>query len=614
MWRLLGLVKSQRLINNHQKHIDGMPIPGKPTGAPDEIIKIEYIGEQKVIGIGTEHKTIILNGLMSHNSEYNGLLNLYYNNFQKFIEYNIRDVLIVEKLENKLGFIQLVLALAYDAKCNYIDVLGTIRPWDIIIHNYLLERNIVIPPNKQHSFSDDQLPIGGYVKQSQEGLHNWIVSIDLTSLYPHLIMMYSIGPDTFIKKSNAYYEIEKNNIILKNSPDNKNYCIAANGCLYKKNKQSFMAALMESKFKQRKFFKKKMLEAKKNGNEKDVILYHNAQYSRKILINSMYGSLLSLYNRWFDYNNGTAITSTGQLVAKFIGITLNNYLNDYFKTKDIDFIIAADTDSAYICLDKLAKQYPDKSMQEITKIIVNFCEKKIISYLNECFKHFADVSQAREQKLDIKLEKVSNRGLFTTKKRYILNILYDEGIYFDEPQIKITGMEAVRSSTPQICREHLKKAINIIMNEDESSLHKMVKEFKENFFNSPFEDIAFPRGINGMNKYHDTDALYKIRTPVHVRGSLLFNNLLEKYNIKNIQPIQNGDKIKFCYLKNRNPLHENIIASSGTLPEEFGLNMYIDYNLQFKKTFLEPLQNITKIIKWHTETTSLLSDFYGEYE
>jgi DNA polymerase elongation subunit (family B) len=587
--------------------LDYFELYKKFTFKNHESYRLDYIGQEE-LGEGKVDYT-----------EYSGLMDLYYNNFQKYIDYNIRDVVLVEHLEEKLGFISLVLALAYDAKCNYLDVLGTIRPWDIIIHNYLLERKIVVPPIKEHKLpttidendNEVQLAIpGGYVKESKEGLHEWVVSLDLTSLYPHLMMMFNIGPDTRIGISNAHYEIEGNDIVLKNPPEDQNCCITANGCMYKKDKQGFMASLMESKFKNRKLFKKKMLAAKKVANTRDAIIFHNKQYAMKIQLNSLYGSLLNLYNRWFDYNDGTSITLTGQLVAKFINKVLNNLLNEYFKTNDIDYIIAQDTDSAYICLEKLAEQHKGKSKKEIVKIIVEFCEKQIIPYLNECFERFSKVTNAREQKLDMKLEKVSNRALFTTKKRYVLNALFDEGIYYDEPKLEIKGLEAVRTSTPQICREYLKKSLSVIMNENEESLHKLVKDFKNIFLKSPFEDISFPRGVNGMDKYKDEEEIYIKGTPIHVKGSLLYNHLLKKYNIKDYQPIQNGDKIKFSYLKNPNPLHENVIASSGILPEEFKLKKFIDYNMQFKKTFLEPLQNITKIIRWNTEPTVSLSEFY----
>ena len=344
----------------------------------------------------------------------------------------------------------------------------------------------------------------------------------------------------------------------------------------------------------------------------EISLFHNKQYSKKTVINSLYGSLLNLYNRWFSYDNGTAITTSGQLSAKFIDHILNNFFNDYFKTKDIDYIVDQDTDSCFFSLKHFVKQSGEIDQRKIVELIVSFCEKKIIPYLNECFKQFAEETRAREQKLDIKLEKISSKALFTTKKRYILNVLYDEGIFFDSPQLKITGMEAVRSSTPQICRTYLKKSISVIMNEDEKTLHKLVKEFKESFMKLPFEDISFPRGVNGMDKYKDEDEIYIKGTPIHVKGSLFFNHLIKKHKVKNVQFIQNGDKIKFAYLKPSNPLHENVIASTGTLPTEFGLEKYIDYNMQFKKTYLEPLQNITRIIRWTTEPTVFLSEFYKE--
>ena len=553
--------------------------------------------------------------------EYSTLTELYKNNFQKYIEYNIRDVLIVEHLEEKLGFIALILALAYDAKCNYLDVLTTILPWDIIIHNYLLERKIVIPPFKPHALPttideegiEKALTIpGGYVKKSKEGLHEWVVSVDLTSLYPKLMEMYNISPDVRIGICDASYEIEDNSVVLKNPPINRDCCITANGCMYRRDKQGFMATLMNKKFENRKFYKKKMLEAKKAGNKKDAIIFHNKQYALKIQLNSLYGSLLNVFNRWFDYNDGSAITTTGQLVAKFINKVLNNFLNEYFQTINVDYIVAQDTDSAYICLKKFADYCKHKSQKEITETIVKFCEEEILPFLNTCFMEFAKATNAREQKLDMKLEKVSNRALFSTKKRYILNVFYDEGVYNSIPKLEIKGLEAIRSSTPQICREYLKKSFSIIMNENEDSLHKLVREFKIAFSKLPFEEMASPRTANGMEKYTDVSNIYKLKTPIHVKGSLLFNNLLKKYNIKDIHPIQSGDKIKFTYLREPNPLHNMVISSPGILPEEFQLTKYIDYNLQFKKTFLEPLQNITEIIKWNTEPTVSLYDFFKE--
>jgi DNA polymerase elongation subunit (family B) len=566
-------------------------------------------------------------------SEHGSLENLWKNDYQKFIEYNIKDAFLVERLEDKLKFIEQVISMAYDAKVNYIDIMSTVRPWDVIIHNYLLDQKIVVPPMTKHHMPRSL--DGGFVKDPKIGLSNWVVSFDLTSLYPHLIMGYNISPDTFLGTSNARYKLlDDGTIELQNPPANSKCVVTANGCMYSREKQGFMAALMESKFNDRSRFKKLMLQAEKEVErlrheinsvrnedasliealrkaEKDVSRYHNKQLAKKIQLNSLYGALANEFNRWFSFYNAEATTTTGQLVIKFIDRIFNIYLNRILKTEGVDYVIASDTDSVYIEFDRLVQILgSDKSPETITKAIDAFCEQKIQPYLNKCFELLAIYTRAFEQRMNMKRETIAEKGIWKAKKMYVLNAWNIEGVQFDKPKLKIKGMSAVRSSTPHVCRDSIKKAFEIIMSGNEDDLIKFVDDVRNKFRSLPFEQIAFPRGVSGMTVYYDPITRYKKGTPVQVKGAIIYNSLLKKHDIRNITPLRDGDKIRFAYLKIPNPSGDSVIASLGDIPSEFGLDKFIDRDKQFERGFLEPLRSITDIIGWDVERRFTLDKFF----
>jgi DNA polymerase elongation subunit (family B) len=546
-------------------------------------------------------------------SEYGSLLELYKNNFQKFIEYNIYDCVLVDRLDEKLKFIEQVMALAYDAKVNYHDTMTTVRPWDVIIHNYLLDRRIVIP---QFSPSREEFElVGGYVKEPKIGLSRWVVSFDLNSLYPHLIMQYNISPETFVTRLPDFNSIDT----LINGSFNHNcpHALAANGCVYRKDKQGFLPALMEKMYDDRVEYKQKMIEAKKryeqtHSREDEMLIarYHNMQMAKKIQLNSAYGALGNRYFRWFSFNNAEAITMSGQLSIRFIEKKMNEFMNKALKT-NIDYVVASDTDSIYVTMENMVKHLNTDDEMFIVGAIDAFCEKKIQPYLDKCYQELADMMNAYQQKMQMKRETIANKGIWRGKKMYILNAWNVEGVQYDKPKLKIQGIEAVRSSTPHACRVKIKEALSIIMNEDEESLHKFIQSFKNKFLELPFEDVAFPRGIKGMTKYADKKMIYIKGTPIQVKGALIFNSLIKSNNLKNIPPIMDGDKVKFAYLKEPNPIGDTVIATPDELPVEFNLDKYIDRELQFSKSFLEPLRSITEVIDWEVEKISTLEDFFG---
>ena len=557
-------------------------------------------------------------------SEYGSLLDLYKNNFQKFIEYNIQDCILVERLDEKLKFIEQVMAFAYDAKVNYVDTMTTVRPWDIIIHNYLLEQKIVIPQLKNQTH--DEALVGGYVKEPKLGLSRWVVSFDLNSLYPHLIMQYNISPETFIERTQGYVSVDR--LLeggLEQPYDDRAY--AANGCTYKKDKQGFLPALMEKMYNDRVEYKSKMIEAKKRfektkSKEDEMLIsrYHNMQLAKKIQLNSAYGALGNQYFRWFNHDHAEAITMSGQLSIRWIEKKMNQYMNKILHTEGHDYVVASDTDSIYVEMDDLvtavfAGDGEDNGGSDDPLVVVNFLDKIIEErfqpYIDKCYQELADMMNAYQQKMKMKRETIADKGIWRGKKMYILNAWNVEGVQYDKPKLKMSGIEAVRSSTPHACRENIKKAFGIVMNGNMDELIEFIAKFRSEFMELPFQDVAFPRGIKGMSKYRDSAMIYKKGTPIQVKGALMFNHIIKVKGIKNTAPIQDGDKVRFAYLKMPNPIQESVIATPDELPPEFNLDKYIDRDMQFEKAFLDPVRSITSIIGWEVERKSTLESFFS---
>ena len=545
-------------------------------------------------------------------SEYGNLLELYKSNHQKFIEYNIHDCVLVDKLDDKMKFIEQVMAMAYDAKVNYTDTMTTVRPWDIIIHNYLLEQNIVIPPIKKQKYTESV--VGGFVKDPKVGLSKWVVSFDLNSLYPHLIMQYNISPETYVGKfgpgSGVDYLLEGHWEYRDSS-----YAYAANGCSFDKSKQGFLPALMEKMYNDRVKYKKLMIEAKQRyeiekteEDEKLISRYHNMQMAKKIQLNSAYGALANQYFRWFNFDLAESITMSGQLSIRWIERKVNQFMNKLLKT-DSDYVIAADTDSIYVEMDALVKHLGATDDMTVVKALDTFCEDKIQPYIDSCYQELADYMNAYQQKMKMKRETIANKGIWKAKKMYILNAWNVEGVQYSEPKLKLQGIEAVRSSTPKACRENIKKALGIIMNGNQDELQKFILEFREEFMQLPFEEVAFPRSIQDVTKYEKEK---QKSIPIHVRGALLYNDLIKKMKLqKKYELIKDGEKIRFSYMKLPNPLHTNVICSFSSLPTEFDLDNYIDYEMQFEKAFLSPLNTILQTINWNSEKVNTLEDFFS---
>ena len=560
--------------------------------------------------------------------EYDSLHNLYQENYQKFIDYNIKDVDLIIKLEDKLKLIEMAITLAYDTKSNFEDVFAQTRMWDSLIYNHLLPQKIVVPPKKfKKKVSAFE---GAYVKEPQVGMHDWVASFDLNSLYPHLLIMYNISPETIVNSEEYTKDMQKVlmqevNVesLLQQKIDTKKLdgvTLTPNGQFFRTDKQGFLPKMMEEMYEDRKKFKKQMIQAQKDYEkrpskdlEKLISKLNNLQLAKKVSLNSAYGALGSQYFRFYDLRQALAVTLAGQLSIRWIENKLNRYMNDLLKTEE-DYVVASDTDSIYLRLGGLVnKVFKGKPK---TDDVINFmdkvCDGKIQSFIDKSYKDLADYISAYDQKMVMKREALADKGLWTAKKRYILNVYDNEGVRYTKPKLKIMGLEMIKSSTPYAIREKMKELTKIIVTKGEDEVQEFIAKFKEEFKNLPPEDISFPRGVNGMKTYMDSIQIYKKGTPIHVRGALIYNHNVKKLNLDKRYPmIQDGEKLKFTYVKQPNPLKDNVISFPTRIPKEVDLQKYIDYDIQFQKGFIEPIKFILECIGWEIEKTNSLENFFG---
>ena len=534
----------------------------------------------------------------------------YLKDFQSFIDYNIQDVEIVDRLEDKMRLIELCLTMAYDAKVNYMDVLGSVKYWDILIYNELRKKNIVIPQKIQREKSEKFE--GAYVKDPIVGLHKWVMSFDLNSLYPHLIMQYNISPETLVAdKAVKNMSVEK---MLNKEVDTsilKDATMTPNGALFKTTQKGFLPELMQKMYDDRVKFKQLMLEAQKDYEKtkdpkllRDISKFNNIQMAKKISLNSAYGAIGNVWFRYYNILVAEAITTSGQLAIRFIEHSLNKYLNKILNTRGEDYIIASDTDSVYITFDKLVSKVfvSDTDNNKIVEFLDTVAKEKIEPFIDKSYQELADYVNAYEQKMQMKREVIADKGIWVAKKRYILNAHDVEGVRYKEPKLKIMGVEAVKSSTPAACREKIKEALTIIMNEDDKVLNTFIQDFRTEFMNLKPELIAYPRSVNGLTKWTESHNLFKKGAPIHCKGAILYNHLLREKKLQGKYPyIQEGDKIKFLHMKIPNTYQSTSISFMTKLPKELNLHNIIDYDMQFEKSFVEPLKFITNIIQWNID-------------
>jgi len=613
-------IPAPRPIRKHGKENMVYDIPGIQTLDYMELFqKFGYTyGPQESYALN--HIAYVVLGEKKLSYEESGSLkNLYKDDYQKYIDYNMKDVALVDRLEEKLGLITLAITMAYKGGVNYQDTFGVTAIWESIICRRLHQNKIITPLTQQ--FDDYQIIgatetskkhpspafreegkqhniAGGYVKDPIAGKYEWVVSFDLNSLYPNIIVQNNMSPET----------------IMDHIDDPKGFVRAANETYYRKDFQGVLPQIIEEYYDERVLVKKMMLDAKSQAQkdyttqlDKEISNLENRQMAIKILLNSLYGALANKHFLYFRPALAEGVTLTGQKAIKWAEKTMNNELNKLLKT-DEDYVIAIDTDSLYVNFGPLIEKFTPKNA---VLFLDQICKEHFEPAIAKAYEEFYRMHNAYKNRMVMAREAISDVGIWTAKKRYILNVHNNEGVQYSEPKLKIMGIEAIKSSTPEVVRNKFKEAFKLIISGTEDETQRFIADFKAQFRNLEPEQIAFPRGVTNITDWHDRKTIFKKSCPIHVRGSLLHNYHLKQNKLTNkYELITNGDRIKFVYLRLPNPIKQNVISFKDVLPRELKLQNYINYDLQFEKTFIEPLNLILNPIGWSAEEQATLEDFF----
>lgn len=567
---------------------------------------------------------------------YRDLNDLYDKNHQLFIDYNIQDGSLVEKLDKKLKFIDLAVTMAYMTKVNFEDVFSQGRIWDANIYNKLATMKIAVPP-KKHGSKNEKI-IGAYVKQPVPGRKRWVVSFDLTSLYPHLIMMYNMSPETLVEPEEWDDELRAfmnewkqavsvSNMLTKSVPldilKRKKMTITPNGQLFRTDKKGMLAELMEEMFAERSKYKKRELAAKKAYNEtadpdekkKQQYLatrYAAIQMALKITLNSAYGSIANQHFRFFDVRLAEGVTLSGQLGIRWIQNAMNAYFNKLLKTTKEDYILASDTDSIYLHMETMMEKLMDTSdPKKVIKVMDKLCEEKIMPYIDSSYKELAEYVNAFAQKMVMKREALADQGIWVGKKNYILSVYDNEGVWYETPDVKIVGWGSARSDKPRVCRDKLKEVIKLVLYKELPDVLEFVEKFRGEFDALPIQKVACPTGLNDMEKWADSNSVFIKGAPIHVKAALMHNHIIHTWDLeRKYKPLSSRNKIRYVLLKEPNPFQSTVIGFQDVIPQEFELEKYLDKAEQFHKTFLGPLELVLESINWHLDAGDSLEAFF----
>lgn len=598
LWTIVGVA-----------HLDYLNLYKKFTQNQQESYKLNHIsfvelGEEKI-----------------NYSEFESLQDLYEQDFPKFVRYNIKDVRLVDKLDDKKKLINLALNIAYMTKINYEDALTTVTLWDVYIHNYLWKNNIAVSPLDPNRI--DRRIEGAYVKEPVPGFYTNIESFDVESLYPSLIIQYNISPEMYYGRIQlpSIYDIVYNNAITKEiqtkiKSDDVTLC--ASGLMFRRDKKGFIPTLVDQIFMQRKSAKQEMLRLEKeaatqSGESKEATLKEAnildiKQGAYKVLINGLYGALGNYNFRWYMADFAESVTLSGQMTIRNAEKGLNEYLTELLGPSNQGYVIAIDTDSTYL---HLGEKFNQDTVQDTINALDEFAKQQLTPVIDGVFANMADVTNAYVNRIRMKREVIADKAIWTGKKHYAMNVWDKEGTRYNEPKMKIMGLEAVKSSTALAAREGIKGAIKCMFSNSQSDLFDFVDKFYFKFAGMAADDLAKPTSVQGLYKYSDPQTIYKKGTPYHVKGALIYNKLLRDKGLDTkYELIADGEKIKVINLNLPNPANAKSIAFKGFLPPELGLDKYINFQEQYEKMFLNPVTSLAEARGWFAERHITVDDAF----
>ena len=564
-----------------------------------------------------------------HADGYESIADMYDNDFDLFMEYNIMDVECVYKLDQKMKFLDIAIQYTYMMKCDPDNIFGTVRPWDAMLYNELYYKKILCSPNKTQAKSDF---VGGYVREPERGMANWVTVYDIVSSYPNQIISSNLSPEMIVASSmidkypelvairehftgsieyigdekylniDACLDIEALETITE-TLDKYDLCFTPNGQFFRKDRQGFIPEVVQRIFKERVAIKGEIKRAKE-AHDKDLVEYlESRSLILKICINSLYGCTGSEHFRYYDVRLATAVTWQGQLCARGVA----EYVIKKFPSLSWKY---SDTDSIFLSLEravemKYGKDRPD--IETIALFLLQLQEKRIDPVIDEYFVRLGKALNTHQMTVKMEHECLADMTIFIEKKKYAMKQVFKEGEWFlDKLKLKIKGIEIVRTSTPQCCRDVLKTALELIFTSTNAALIELVDEFKEKFYSLPFEDVAFPRGANFKDYKLDSKSL-----PIAVRAAMIYNRALKDTNVdEKYIPIGDGDKIKFAYIRKPSLFHSDVLGILDTMPTEWEGKYTLDYKTQFEKAFMAPLAKIVKCINWQTTVVASLESFF----
>jgi len=549
-------------------------------------------------------------------------------NPQKYQVYNIVDVQLVKKLDDKLGFFGVTFAVAYFAGINFGDVKSPVMTWNNIMYKYTINDNVILPSQRDSIPSDYD---GGFVRAPIAGLHRWVCSFDLASLYPSIIRQFNISPETI---SNEHFDVNVQSFLDRKPLDCLGHSVCPSGVGFRNDKQGIAPKIMEVLYNERKSIKQEMLRHEDNiegildriksgeildnelAKERQLhSLANSGQMVRKILLNSYYGATAHQAFCLYDIRLAESVTLSGQLIIQWIADIINNKLIELTGKTSLKSIVYGDTDSIYVSFEDLLRinNIDTNNKLEAVQYLDDFCNDIIQPIIKNGYDELKQYSNAFEQLMFMDREVISDVAIFIKKKKYAMSVWDNEGVRYSEPHYKFIGMELVKSDTPEICRNAMKDTVKLMLNGDQLAMQNYIKYFKEFHKTQPVEAIAAPKGVNKLEEsYCRPDGSFRsdVTVPFNSRAAINYNNELNNLGLEDYERIRNADKMKYVYLEEPNRLQQNIIGFVDRFPKEFNLTHKVDYAIMYYKTFLKPIQGITQVIGWETEEQPSLDGLF----